>query len=345
MMEMGEQLGRATAVVDVRAPAEFAKGAIAGAVNIPLFSNGERAEVGTIYRQIGRKEAIAAGMEFVGGKLSEFVTAFEPFMEEELLIYCARGGMRSTAVVSLLSSLGYRVSQLPGGYKGYRNHLLRALEQKIPPELLVLHGRTGVGKTLLLARLPNALDLEGLARHRSSLFGAVGLSPRTQQYFESHLLKRLEELDFTRPVWVEGESRKVGDAILPASLRKGMQGATCILVEAPLELRIQRIIDEYSRDDPHTLGQLNEALMSLTPFFGKKRTGDLAAALGRGELEEVVRTLLVDYYDPRYLHGMRNYRYSLELSSEQLDTAVAALLEFQRDFISRAPGPPLASAR
>lgn len=333
----GETLNAAGVTVDVRTPAEFAKGAVAGAFNIPLFTDHERAEVGTIYKRIGRHEAVEAGMEFVGGRLAEFVQAFEPFRDKGLVVYCARGGMRSAAVTSLLAALGHQVSQLPGGYKAYRNYVLEKLNGPMPPRLLVLHGQTGVGKTLLLHRLANTLDLEGLARHRSSLFGAVGLQPRTQQQFEAHLMQRLERLDHGKPVWVEGESRKVGNAILPGPLRQSMQAGTCVLVTASLSTRIRRIIAEYGGKEPATLAQLEVALRSLNAFFGNARTEKLAGLLRRGELEPVVETLLLEYYDPRYRHGMQNYQYALELDSENLEQAAATLNAFWQ---SAADNPP-----
>jgi tRNA 2-selenouridine synthase len=339
---IGEALARAGTVVDVRTPAEFTKGAVAGAVNIPLFDNAERAEIGTLYKQIGKQEAVQAGLKFVGGRLAGFIEAFEPYREAPLLVYCARGGMRSQSVVSLLASLGYEAAQLPGGYKAYRNYLLDALEREIPPRPIVIHGRTGVGKTLLLQRLTNALDLEELAQHRSSLFGAVNLQPRTQQQFETLLLQTLRGLDFARPVWIEGESRKVGSVTLPDSLRRAMQGGTCVLVTASLPTRVRRIIEEYGGEDPDTLAQLEEALRSLTRLMGKQPVARLVDCLRAGDLATVVETLLVDYYDPRYLHAMRDYRYALELSSEDLDAAAAELLAFAAELSS--PGEPLRAA-
>ena len=326
--DIGKALRSATAIVDVRTSAEFAKGAVAGAVNIPLFADAERAEIGTIYKQIGKQEAIQAGLEFVEGRLAELIRQFEPYRERDLLVYCARGGMRSASVVSLLRSLSYRATQLGGGYKAYRNYLLDALERTVPPHLLVIHGRTGVGKTLLLHRLSNTLDLEGLARHRSSLFGGVNLQPRTQQQFDSELLAALNGLDFRAPVWVEGESRKIGNVTMPESLRAGMQAATCVLVTASVETRVRRIIEEYGGQDPATVAQLETALHALTPQFGKARIAEMVAMLRAGNLAPVVEALLVDHYDPRYLHSMRGYSYALEISSENLDQAAAALRPF-----------------
>lgn len=326
-----QALREADAIVDVRSPGEFAKGAVAGALNVPLFSSDERAEIGTLYKLLGKQEAIGKGLDVLGGRLREFVHAFEPYREGRLLVYCARGGMRSSAVVGLLGALGYDVQQLPGGYKAFRNYALSTFEQRLPPHLRVIHGRTGVGKTLLLQRLDNALDLEALAQHRSSLFGWVNLEPRTQQWFESELLTALGRLNPARPVWLEGESRKIGTVLMPDSLRKAMQAAPCVLVTAPLEVRIERIVAEYAREDPATIEQLVQALNSLRAFFGRERTDALAAQIRAGDYEPVVEVLLREYYDPRYDHAMRGYRFAMELDSTDLDAAAAALARFARD--------------
>jgi len=335
--DIGGLLLQAGVVIDVRTPAEFAQGSVPGAINIPLFADAERAEIGTLYRQVGRNEAIARGLDLVGGRLREFVRAFEPYRERRLLVYCARGGMRSASVVSLLLSLGFEVSRLPGGYKAFRSYLLRELERQLPPRVIVLHGQTGVGKTPILRRLDNTLDLEHLAQHRSSLFGGVNRVPRTQQQFEAGLLQRLQELDFSRPVWVEGESRKVGPVTIPTGLMSAMKGGTMVLLSASLPTRVQRIIAEYDGDDPDTLPQLEAALLSLKHLLGTERTRELAAMLRAGRMAEAVEALLLDYYDPRYAHAMRNYRYALTLSAEDMDACVERLRAFAEEAMGSVP--------
>lgn len=324
MFPPGEALAWAQAVVDVRSPVEFEQGAIAGAVNIPLFSNHERAEIGTLYKQVGRDPALSLGMNLVEGRLAEYAARFEPYRNQRVVVCCARGGMRSRSVAQLLVGMGYQAAQLAGGYKAFRNYLLKELET-MPPRMVVIHGQTGVGKTRVLRKLNNAVDLEGLAQHRSSLFGAVNLSPRSQQWFESLLLQRLKEIDPTKPVWIEGESRKVGDIILPNPLFRAMKGAVCVLLTAPLQVRVQRIIAEYAREDPATLEQLAAALGALTPMLGKARVADLTAHLRRGDLEAVVAPLLEEYYDLRYAHAMRNYTYAQTFDAADEEQTARAL--------------------
>lgn len=332
-------LRQAEAVVDVRSPGEFDRGAVPGAVNLPLFDNAERAEIGVLYKHMGRGEAVHQGLRLIGSRLDKFVGGFEPFRDRRLLVYCARGGMRSASVASLLDALGFDAMRLQGGYKAYRNHVLAELDRRVPPRAIVVHGQTGVGKTRLLERLPNVLDLEAAAQHRSSLFGAVNKAPRTQQGFEAHLLENLQALDPARPVFVEGESRKVGDAVIPQRLFRAMKAATCVLVTAPLELRVQRIIAEYDRPGPQTRQQLEASLQALAPLVGKARVAELTAHLRRGDLAAVVRPLLTDYYDPRYRHAMRHYRYALEVSAEDLDAAAETLRRFAEEDGDLADGP------
>ena len=321
-------LARATVVVDVRSPDEFAKGAIAGAVNLPLFSNNERAEIGTLYKAMGKEKAVQRGLGVMGEKLGEFVAAFTPYKAERLLVYCARGGMRSATVVGLLRGLGFDVVQLSGGYKAFRNHLLLQLESHLPPRLIVLHGQTGVGKTLLLRRLGNFLDLEDAAQHRSSVFGAMNRTPRTQQQFEAHLLAALEGLDYSQPVWVEGESRKIGSVLMPDALRRRMQASPCVLVTAPLAVRVGRIVAEYSQDNPATRQEAEAALLSIARLLGAERTQTLVRLVRSGEFGLVAADLLQHYYDPLYAHSMRGYSYELTLSSEDLDATVETLEAF-----------------
>ena len=290
-------------VVDVRSPGEFAKGAMAAAVNLPLFSDGERSEIGTLYKLLGKEKAIHRGMDLFGARLSDFVASFEPFRNGKLLVYCARGGMRSSAVTGLLSAFGFDARQLPGGYKGFRNHLLSVFVHGLPPRLIVIHGQTGTGKTRILNRLPNALDLEDCARHRSSVFGAINLEPRTQQQFDAHLLAALGRLDHEQPVWVEGESRKIGAVTMPETLRAAMREAPCVLVTGSLEVRVGRIVEEYAATDEATHRQWEEALRSLRSTLGKAKVEKLISMVGKNEFHPVVETLLVDYYDPKYQHA------------------------------------------
>lgn len=334
-------LSQKTVFVDVRTPKEFEESAILGAVNLPLFSNPERSQIGILYKQIGQQAAIELGKSLVDSRLSDFVSRFLPFQNDLLTVYCARGGMRSAAVVQLLMSLGFHVQQLEKGYKGYRHYVLQALETRCPHHLIVLHGQTGVGKTRLLKKLPHSIDLEDLAQHRSSLFGAVNKQPRAQKNFESHLVAEFCKHSAKPALFVEGESRKVGKVFIPASLWEQMHFGLKVVLTASLETRIARIIEDYVFDSKETFEELKHALHSLRGALSHAKVNWLIQCLEKEDYAPLVKTLLTDYYDPRYRHSMKHHTYVLEVSGENLDKAAEELLAFQESHqASFSSSPP-----
>ncbi|HIA56101.1 MAG TPA: tRNA 2-selenouridine(34) synthase MnmH [Candidatus Lambdaproteobacteria bacterium] len=264
--------------------------------------------------QVGRDAAVVKGLVFFEPRLVQFLLSLSAIKSQQLVVYCARGGMRSASVVRLLQEHGFLVSQLEGGYKCFRQFVLKQLQNTVPP-LIVLHGKTGVGKTLLLQKLPDYVDLEGLAQHRSSLFGAIHKSPRTQKDFEALLVQKLKTLPSALPVFVEGESRKVGQVFIPAAFAKAMRGGTLVLLKVALETRISRIVEEYQICDEQSIQQMR-------------------LWLKHGEIENIVHMLLVDYYDPRYLNAMSRYKFVLELSAEDLNQAAAELIGFRNEIVN-----------
>ena len=319
-------------LLDVRTAEEFAKGSIPGARSFPLFDDLERAEIGTIYKQVGRDAAVVKGLEFFEPRLQQFLLSLSAIKSQQLVVYCARGGMRSASVVRLLEENGFRVSQMQGGYKYYRQFILQQLENPTPP-LIVLHGQTGVGKTLILQKLPDHLDLEGLAQHRSSLFGAINKTPRTQKDFEALLVKKLSQLPEDLFLFVEGESRKVGQVFIPQSFANAMKSGILVLLKASLETRISRIVEEYNICDEQSIQQIDSILQSLKVALGKVKVEQLRLWLKQGEIENIVYMLLVDYYDPRYQHAMSGYDFELELSAEDLKQAAGELITFRNQMI------------
>jgi len=241
--------------------------------------------------------------------------------------------MRSASVVRLLQCQGFQASQLQGGYKSYRSYVLKQLRKPVPP-LIVLHGRTGVGKTLLLKKLPDHLDLEEFAGHRSSLFGAINKMPQTQKNFEALLAKKILELPNTRPVFIEGESRKVGKVFIPQSLAEAMKYGTLVLLQASFDTRIRRIVEEYKICDEQTFLQTDSILQSMQKVLGKKKAEQLRQWLRKGEFENIVHVLLEEYYDPRYQHAMRMNEYALKLSAEDLNSAAEKLVRFRNGIVS-----------
>lgn len=330
-------LSQETVFIDVRTPKEFEESAIPGAINCPLFEDRERAQIGTLYKRFGQKVAIELGKSLADSRLSQFVKRFFPYKQELITVYCARGGMRSAAVVQLLASLEFRVQQLEKGYKGYRKHVLQKLETLCPTDLIVIHGKTGVGKTRLLKKLSDSLDLEDLAQHRSSLFGAINKKPRSQKSFDSYLFSEFCKLSTKSHLFIEGESRKIGNIFIPDSLFNVMRQGTMVLLTASLETRIERIIEDYVSESENTFHQLETALQSLRGALSNSQVNWLCQCLKRKEYEIVVETLLIEYYDPRYKHSMKNYHYALEVSGEDLDKAAEQLRAFQKTLRSSSP--------
>jgi len=290
-------------VIDVRSPGEFAHGHIPGAHNIPLFSNEERARVGTLYKQKGRQEAIAEGLEIVGPKLRSLVDQARGLaVDNQALVHCWRGGMRSANFAWLLNTCGIKTSTLVKGYKAYRNHVLDAFRR--PAQLLVLGGETGSGKTEILRHLAamgeQVVDLERLARHKGSSFDAVGEKeqPGTEQ-FENDLFTEWDQLDLTRRVWVEDESKSIGRVYLPDGLWDKMKLAPIVRIRLPKKKRIERLVQEYGKFEKK---DLEAALVRIERRLGGQAFKESLEALQRNDLAAVAG-LTLHYYDKAYNHA------------------------------------------
>lgn len=318
-------------IIDVRSAAEFLAGTIPGAMNIPLFDEDERSVIGTIYKHGGHEQAVEQGFSYVEKKLADLLAAFELLQGKPLAVFCARGGMRSLSVVNLLVQSGYNAFQLEGGYKTYRQEVLDRL-QKFHPKLIVIHGLTGTGKTRILQQLVPAIDLEDLAGHRSSLFGGLDQQPSNQRTFDSRLAQVIRSLR-EEPYFIEGESRKIGRVFIPQPLASAMQSALLVYVHCSLETRIRRIIEDYPVTDEVMRNQIETILKSFKQKMGSGQVENLCQLLRKGDLHELVRILLVDYYDKRYSKSMSSYRYVLELSSENIAAAATDLTEFRRTLL------------
>ena len=326
-------------IFDVRSPAEYAAGHIPGAHSLPLFENWERAQVGTTYKQIGSYEALLVGLELVGPKMRTLVEhAHKLAPNQEVLIYCWRGGMRSESIAWLLTTAGVTAHTLVGGYKAYRNHALSSFRKA--PELLVLGGATGSGKTAILHALremgEQVVDLEALAHHRGSAFGGIGQGeqPTTEQ-FQNDLYQAWHPLDRTRRVWVEDESFSIGQVKLPLELWEMMQAKPLVIIEVPTANRIQRLVQEYGSLDPLAL---EEAILMIRKRLGGLRTQTALTALARGRLYEVASTLL-EYYDKSYERSLKKTRTStlrrVALSTNDVYQNAIKLLEAVKPLSTR----------
>jgi len=323
--------------IDVRSPFEFGIDHIPNAVNIPLFSDEERIEVGTLYRMIGRDEAVFRGTEIVGEKLRKMIEEFNEYKNKNIIIYCARGGMRSLSVASLLSSLGMTVFRIIRGYKGYRRHVNESLASlTITTPLIVLQGLTGTGKTEILHMMENTIDLEGMAGHRSSIFGGIGLSQSSQKYFESQLLQRIHDLKTAPYIIIEGESQKIGNLHIPDTFFRIMRNSKAVLINTDMERRIDIITGEYAHYSNARV--INDIVMTLTTKLGSKNVDLLISLYREGNIREFTRLLLEKYYDPRYVHSMNRMSYIGTVDNMDTHSAARAVEKLVRDYLGMNRG-------
>ena len=292
-------------IVDVRSPSEYQQGHIPGARNLPLFSDAERAEVGTCYKHQGRQAAVQLGLALVGPRLPAMAESLLAIRQPEcpLRLHCWRGGMRSGSVAWLASTLDLPAVLLAGGYKAYRRWVLATVEQPWP--LLVLGGRTGTGKTALLHALQQqgaaVVDLEGLAHHRGSSFGGLGLPPQpSSEHYENRLANRLRQLGQARTIWLEAESAQVGRCRIPAGLWRQMQAAPVLEIQRPLAERVEQLVAVYGCQGQEALRQATER---ISRRLGPQRTAAALAAIECCDWAEACLQML-DYYDRCYDHEL-----------------------------------------
>lgn len=298
-----------TPLFDVRSPAEYAKGHIPNAQNLPLFSDEERAVVGTIYKKESPKAAIMKGLEFVGPKMRPLIEQVQAVTEKPTIaVHCWRGGKRSKSVGWLLNMAGYQVMTLQGGYKAYRQYIHQQLEN-LPLQLMILGGKSGSGKTKILHELAKQgeqiIDLEGLANHKGSAFGSIGEpeQPSTEQ-FENNLYQQIQSLDSTNRVWIENENRGIGTIYLPATFWKRMKQSPLIDIEIPLATRVQNLIQDYTTVEADAL---KEGFYKIRKRLGGVRYEQALQHIDAKELSAAA-TIALDYYD-------KTYQYMLDTNS------------------------------
>ncbi len=300
-----EKFRKGRTLFDVRSPIEFEKAHIPGAINFPLFSNEERAIVGTAYKQEGKEKAYVIGLEFAGAKMSHFLReARDIAKSKKLIVHCWRGGKRSQSMSWLLQNFGFEALTLIGGYKSYRKDVLESFKEK-KYQFIVLGGKTGCAKTEILHHIKKSgeqlLDLEGIAQHKGSAFGSLGEAeqPSTEQ-FENYLHYELNKLDPTKRVWVENESKTIGKVYIPKEFWNQIKAAPLINIERSFTHRVNHLIDGYAIYSNEELTNSFEKI--------KKRLGGLAYQNAVDAIAvsdyEVATEIALKYYDKTYLHGL-----------------------------------------
>ena len=300
-------------IIDVRSPGEYTHAHIPTAFSLPLFTDEERAAIGTTYKQESREAAIKLGLPFFGTKMQNMIEQIEGWSaiyektkskKPTILVHCWRGGMRSAAVAWLLDLYGFKTEQLNGGYKAYRNWVLAQFEKNY--SMKVLGGFTGSGKTEILLQLKKSklpvIDLEGLANHKGSAFGALGQNQQdSQEQFENNLARALLNISSQHPYfWIEDESQRIGTNMLPITFFKNMRNSICYFIDIPFDARLQFIAQAYGK---FAVADLIAATLRIQKRLGGLETKTAVNLLVENNIEGAF-SILLKYYDKVYLKNI-----------------------------------------
>jgi tRNA 2-selenouridine synthase len=337
------RLGDFSAIIDARSEAEYAEDHLPGALNWPSLNDEERKLIGTIYKQVSPFEAQKRGAGLVAANIARHIEreVLDKPRTWQPLAYCWRGGKRSGSLALILGQIGFKVSVIEGGYKAFRTAVLAALpEQAARLDYRVVCGPTGSGKTRLLHALAQAgaqvLDLEALASHRSSVLGSIpGQAQPTQKRFDTLVWDQLRRLDPSRPVYVESESRKVGNLAVPDALIERMRSSPCLRLDLPDDERVALLLEDYDffvRDQ----AMFCERLDALIQLRGKAVVDGWQAQVAAGQIEDVVRELLLKHYDPGYASSIaRNFSQYVDAQPiAPANRSAAAMAELAREILA-----------
>lgn len=323
-------------LIDVRSPSEYKLSTIPGSLNIPLFDDNERAEIGTIYKQVSIQAAKERGLEIVSAKLPAFIRTFAEIPGPKA-VFCWRGGMRSKTSATLLSLMGIRAYRVTGGYRAYRKWVVDQMDAAIEaftPVPYMINGYTGSGKSSLLRDMKSrghaVLDFEAMAGHRGSIFGHIGLTASNQRTFDSLLIDELLELRTAPYVLFEAESRRIGNIVLPEAMLQKKDQAHQIWLDIPLEARVKHILEDYKPWE-HA-GECYNSFLRIKSRIHTPVAAEIDKLLRDGSFDKVVELLLVHYYDPRYDYSAADYGDApgIVIQADSVAEATAKIEEYVR---------------
>ena len=307
-------------IIDARSPSEYAHSKIPNSINLYALSDDEHSEIGFIYKQKSKNDAKVMGASYICINASKHIFQLNKLCKigSKIAIYCARGGLRSGSLATIFSNIGYRVHKLEYGYKGFRSEVTKYLEVLPHKNFIVLGGNTGCGKSELIQALPNSIDLEALANHLGSTFGAVKGEQPSQKEFQNRLFFELLKLNMDNPIFIEGESKRIGKIILPDLLYKRMKQGKRVEITAPIQQRVQRIMKDYINVDDDFFYYCMDR---ITPYIQKNIKEDTIKYYKKRDLAKVSEILLLDYYDNVYKKPIQiDYTVSNEDQKKALDT-------------------------
>jgi tRNA 2-selenouridine synthase len=337
-----QQLDRYSAVIDARSEDEYALDHLPGAINWPTLNNGQRIEVGTLYKQVNPFEARKLGAAMAARNIASHIERelMQAPRHWEPLIYCWRGGQRSGSLSLVLSNIGFKVNLIEGGYKAFRAAMLQDIARLAAHlRFRVVCGPTGSGKTRLLTALntqgAQVMDLEALARHRSSVLGGIPGQPQpSQKHFDTLVWDSLRRFDPKRVIYVESESKKVGNVSIPTELVQAMRTSACVNLQLQDASRVALLLEDY-RFMTEDVDHFCDRLAVLTPLKGGQVVQQWQALARSGNFQQVVMELLVDHYDPAYFESMgRNFpQFQQAPVLQPADHSMQAMTELARTMV------------
>lgn len=327
--------------VDVRSPSEYQEDTIPGSINIPILDDEERAYIGYLYKQIDKEKAKEVGLEYSSKRLPNIYKKINDLKTngKNVVIFCYRGGMRSNSVARVLDIMGLNLYFLIGGYKSYRKYVIEALSHyNNKYKFIVLHGHTGTGKTKILRILKekkySTIDIEGLANNSGSVFGNIQFSEpsSSQKKFETSLLETLKQFNNSyNYIFIESESKRIGNVIIPDFLFEGMEKGYHILINTNISNRVSNIISEYVNNDFSLVDEkrIIESIYKLRKRLGESTVNLLVDNIKEKNYQYVIQYLMTEYYDPMYKYSIdKIQKYDLIINYNNIQTAIEELINF-----------------